>query len=200
MLNTDFHLHSDWPLQAKRAARNYWYVVYMVKNLTTGQSYLGRHTVKAGKKPFESNSYWGSDSTVKRWRKQGDHLVVGVLMYSSKKDLNQDEPQAVDFYRGLLGRQLKNKEKWERQKVRSHGRVEVARDLMLPPSSRPFESSGPAGILRPSPSLQIRGTRPSPPAEGPHPVHRPHRHHSSRRDNLHNRPTAPAEDRSPHHW
>ena len=116
MLNTDFHLHSDWPLQAKRAARNYWYVVYMVKNLTTGQSYLGRHTVKAGKKPFESNSYWGSGSAVKRWKRDGHQLVKGVVTYSTKKDLNADEVQAVDFFRSKLGKRLVNREQWERAK------------------------------------------------------------------------------------
>ena len=116
MLNHDYHLHSDWSLQTKRAERNHWYVVYLVKNLTTGQSYVGRHTIKAGKKPFEQGSYWGSGSAVKRWRKNGDQLVRGVVTYSTKKDLNQDEVQTVDFFRAKLGRRLTNKETWERSK------------------------------------------------------------------------------------
>ena len=116
MKNLDYHLHTNWALQRRRAAKSHWYVIYRIDNLTRGESYVGRHTVKAGKKPFELNSYWGSGSVVKRWKKQGDHLIKGVVTYSSKKDLNADEVQTVDFFRGTLGKALKNKEAWEWQK------------------------------------------------------------------------------------
>ena len=53
MLNHDFHLHSNWSIQAKRAAWDSWFVVHMVKNANTGQCHVGRHTVRAGRKPFE---------------------------------------------------------------------------------------------------------------------------------------------------
>ncbi len=39
-----------------------------------------------------------------------------MVTYSSKKDLNADEVQTVDFFRGTLSKALKNKEAWERQK------------------------------------------------------------------------------------
>ena len=103
-------------MQARRSAKDHWYCIYLVSNLKTGEKYIGRHTVRAGKKPFEQNSYWGSGSTVKRWRAKGDQLVKGVVMDSSKKQLNQDERETVDFFRSTLGRRLKNKEQWERMK------------------------------------------------------------------------------------
>ena len=53
---------------------------------------------------------------MKRWKKQGDHLIKGVVTNSSEKDLNADEVQTVDFFRSKLGKALKNKEAWERQK------------------------------------------------------------------------------------
>lgn len=37
-------------------------------------------------------------------------------MYSSKKQLNQDERETVDFFRSTLGRRLENGEQWERRK------------------------------------------------------------------------------------
>ena len=114
-MKNDVHATTDWSLQAKRANRNHWYVIYKTVNLKTGEVYIGRHTINAGKKPFEENSYLGSGSAVKRWKKRGDPLLKGVVMYSTKSDLYKDEVAVVDYMRGEHGKLLKNKESWERQ-------------------------------------------------------------------------------------
>ena len=51
-------MHINWPLQSRRSRKDHWYLIYRIDNLTRGEACIGRHTVKAGKPPFESNSYW----------------------------------------------------------------------------------------------------------------------------------------------
>ena len=113
----------DMKLQAKRAKGKAQYVIYKVLNLTTGETYVGRHTVRFdAKKTFEENSYFGSGTAVKRWKRAGDKLLKGVLMYSTRTAITRDESEAVDYFRETEGKRLKNKEGWERKRYNSWSR------------------------------------------------------------------------------
>lgn len=101
--------------QQHASGRRPSYIVYMTRNLTKGLAYVGKRT-HTQKQQFESSSYCGSGKRLKKWKKDGDHLVTGILYFSTKNDLSRDERRMIDYARGQLGKQLVNMEVHERTK------------------------------------------------------------------------------------
>ena len=63
---------------------------------------------------LRAGAHWGFGSAVKSRKRNGDHLVKGVVTCSPKEDLHADEVRTVDFYSAKLLKQLANREQCER--------------------------------------------------------------------------------------